>query len=238
MSILQAGIGLFMDKLEKLKIYSYSDPKRDKRSEVESFEVMFNPDTYSLNFKNVYDPNQGQNSSSRPAIYSRSEPSKLRLKLIMDGTGVTEESILGFTDPEDVHDQVQRFMKMAYKMDGQLHEPRFLVIHWGSLVYKCRLDSVDIKYSLFNKQGRPLRAELNTVFLHDIEKNERLKLEEKASPDLTHSRIVGAHDQLPIMCAEIYGSPHYYIQVAKANNLKDFRNLTPGQEIFFPPIEK
>ena len=30
----------------------------------------------------------------------------------------------------------------------------------------------------------------------------------------------------------------YYLRVAQANNLDDFRNLTPGQELFFPPLER
>ncbi|MDO9615798.1 MAG: LysM peptidoglycan-binding domain-containing protein, partial [Bacteroidota bacterium] len=30
----------------------------------------------------------------------------------------------------------------------------------------------------------------------------------------------------------------YYIEVAKANGLNDFRNLKTGQKIKFPPIEK
>ncbi len=36
----------------------------------------------------------------------------------------------------------------------------------------------------------------------------------------------------------IYGDSKYYLEVAKANNLTNFRKLTPGQEIFFPPIQK
>ncbi len=36
----------------------------------------------------------------------------------------------------------------------------------------------------------------------------------------------------------IYGSSTYYLWVAQVNNLDDFRNLTPGQKIFFPPLEQ
>jgi hypothetical protein len=39
------------------------------------------------------------------------------------------------------------------------------------------------------------------------------------------------------MCEQIYGSAAFVIQVAKANKLNDFRNLVPGQELFFPPIK-
>ena len=45
-------------------------------------------------------------------------------------------------------------------------------------------------------------------------------------------------DNLPLMCENIYGDPNYYLQVAEANNIIDFRNLIPGQKILFPRLEK
>jgi nucleoid-associated protein YgaU len=40
------------------------------------------------------------------------------------------------------------------------------------------------------------------------------------------------------MCFRIYGDSKYYLDVAAANGLDDFRSLTPGAEIRFPPIDK
>lgn len=223
-------------KLEKLNICAYTTPQRVGLPE--KFEVMFNPETYTLGYQNKYDPLQGINTSGRTASYSKSIPGDLNLTLILDGTGVDVYGLSLFGKATDVYKQVQEFLRLTYKMDGDIHEPKFLTIKWGDLNYKCRLKSVQVKYSLFDKGGVPLRAELTTVFFGDVEESERLKEENKNSPDLTHSRIVGAHDLLPLMCEKIYGSSKYYIQVAKANNLRDFRDLKPGQEIFFPPIEK
>jgi nucleoid-associated protein YgaU len=45
-------------------------------------------------------------------------------------------------------------------------------------------------------------------------------------------------DTLPLMCYRIYGDPKYYLQVAEANGLDNFRRLKPGTDIFFPPLEK
>lgn len=223
-------------KLEKLKIHAYDTPKRNGLKE--SFEVMFNPETYALKYRNVYDPKQGINTSGRTSNYAMSSPATLSLTIILDGTGVNTYGLDVFAKKVDVHDQVEEFMRLCYHMDSDLHEPKFLTISWGKLTFKCRLESVDVNYSLFDNHGVPMRAELRTNFFCDTDEKERLQQENKNSPDLTHSRIVGGHDLLPLMCERIYGSPHYYIQVAKANHLLDFRNLQPGQEIFFPPIEK
>ena len=40
------------------------------------------------------------------------------------------------------------------------------------------------------------------------------------------------------MCFKIYGDPRYYLDVARANRIDNFRKLTPGTRIFFPPLKK
>jgi nucleoid-associated protein YgaU len=50
--------------------------------------------------------------------------------------------------------------------------------------------------------------------------------------------MVKAGDTLPLMTEEIYGDDKYYLEVARINNITSFRQLQPGTEIFFPPIEK
>lgn len=228
---------LRLSKLEKLKINAYTSPERTVKPE--KFEVMFNPESYSLTYTNEYSELQGINTSGRTAKFSKSIPSDLSLTLLLDGTGVDEFGLMNILGKSpNVYAQVKEFLRLTYRMDGNIHEPKFLTITWGELTYKCRLKSVDVKYALFDQSGVPLRAELHAQFFSDVSETERLKEENKNSPDLTHSRIVGAHDLLPLMCERIYGSAKYYIHVARANNLHDFRDLKPGQEIFFPPIEK
>jgi nucleoid-associated protein YgaU len=63
-------------------------------------------------------------------------------------------------------------------------------------------------------------------------------MENNSSPDLTHIRMVKDGDTLPLMSFRIYGDSKYYLEVAKANNITNFRKLTVGRKIFFPPIEK
>ena len=91
---------------------------------------------------------------------------------------------------------------------------------------------------VFTPDGKPIRAVAKVKFKASIEELKRAAKENKSSPDLTHTRIVKAGDTLPLMCERIYGEAHRYAQVAKINGLANFRKLTPGQKILFPPIEK
>jgi len=170
--------------------------------------------------------------------YDRSLPSDLNLKLILDGTNVNKFGIeLLFGSNMTVSERVKEFLDLTFHMNGSIHQPNFLLVEWGDLIFSCRLGSVDVNYSTFDRSGKPLRAELDITLVADEEVKKRQAKENKSSPDLTHLRIVKAGDTLPLMSKEIYGSSAHYLRVAQVNGLDDFRNLPPGQEIFFPPLE-
>ena len=59
----------------------------------------------------------------------------------------------------------------------------------------------------------------------------------KKSPDLTHKVVTREGDTLPLICYDIYGDSSYYLEVAKYNNIANFRNLIPGTTLYVPPIK-
>jgi LysM repeat protein len=229
-------------KLEKLTIKAFANEQRQGRPQ-DTFTVMFNPTSYTMTYANVLANVPGVNTSGSRARYSYSRAEILTLELVLDGTGVTDfglTTLLG-QGTKSVSAQVKHFLELCFYLDGEVHEPKFLKIQWGEGVlqnFDCRLQGVDVTYTAFDKNGAPLRATLNTTFLEDLEPAKRLRKENKSSPDLPHTRIVRNGDTLPLLTKEIYGSSVYYLRVAQLNGLDNFRQLTPGQEIFFPPLEQ
>lgn len=229
-------------KLEKLRITAYRTADRGRRAKAPSeFEAMFNPASISRKYAIVWAKKQGKNTSGKAVNYERTPPETLALTLVLDGTGVDELGVLAIKSAikkqSSVDGRIKEFLKVTFDYDGSMHQPRFLKVEWGSLIFKCRLESVDIKYTLFDRDGTALRAELAVNFISDEEAAKRAKKENKQSPDLTHSRIVVEGDSLPLLTREIYGSPEYYLRVARFNDLDDFRRLTPGTRLLFPPLE-
>lgn len=229
-------------KLEKLKISVFKDRRRTGLPK-DTFKVMFNPSSFSMKHENVFEKYQGNNTSGQEARYSNSRSDEVSLKLVFDGTRVGDFGGLTLIGKgsDSVSKQIDNFLNLCFYMNGDIHEPNFLKIQWGEGAlqdFNCRLKSVDIEYTSFEKSGAPLRAELSTVFVEDLDAPKRIRKENKSSPDLGHTRLVKSGDTLPLLCKAIYGSPGYYLRVAQANNLDDFRNLTPGREIFFPPLAK
>ena len=224
-------------KLEKLKIKAYPNTKRSEAERIGTFEAMFNPTSFHQKYEIQYGKNQGFNSTGKKVNYARSKPTDLSLKLLLDGTGVHEMGILRFRQKK-VSERVEEFLKLTFRMNGKIHEPNYLVVEWGDLIFSCRLGSVDINYTSFDRDGTALRAELNVNLIADQSVEKRIAMEDKSSPDVPHTRVVKSGDTLPLLSKEIYGSSAYYLRVAQANNLDNFRNLQPGQEIFFPTLEK
>ncbi len=223
-------------KLEKLKIEVYGNRLRIGLPK-DSLKVMFNPESYSLSYENEFSKYQGINTTAKSSKYILSKPADLSLKIIIDGTGVSEQGIVTIFNKKDVYGEVQQFLNATVDVDGDLHEPKFLKIVWGKLSFDCRLLSVTVNYTLFDQSGNPLRAELDTSFKADTDNTKALKKSNLSSPDLTHKRTVKENDTLPLLCESIYGTPDYYLEVAKANKLTNFRVLYPGQELFFPPVK-
>ncbi len=227
-------------KLEKLTINVYGNRLRIGLPQ-KGFKVMYNPESFSMKHVNDYQKLQGIDTSGRTAKYSHSRAEELVLELIFDGTGVGDfgASTLVGLGTASVSKQVGDFLDLCFHMDGKLHEPKFLKIQWGQgelKAFDCRLESVDVTYTSFDRSGAPLRAKLAAKFVEDLEPSKRLKLENKQSPDLTQSRVVKAGDTLPLLCKEVYGDAGHYLFVARKNQLDDFRNLTPGQSLRFPPL--
>jgi len=232
-------------KLQKLTVKAYNTRVRSSADLIGSFEAMYNPGSFSQEYEIEYSGKlqQAYNSTGQAVKYARSKPRELNIKLILDGTGVEQMGISLLKARKSVSDRVKEFIDLTFRMNGEIHEPNFLVVEWGGkqdggLIFSCRLGRVNVTYNSFNRDGSPLRAELDVTLISDQDVKKRMRKENKKSPDLSRTHTVQAGDTLTLLCKAIYGSARYYLKIAEVNNLNNFRALTPGQELLFPPLEK
>ena len=223
-------------ELTKLKIKGYKDERFSQEIADGEFNTLMNPENYRIRYEVSQNQNQAQGTSSTAPRFNKTLPEDLQLDFVFDRSGV----IKGFADENGVGiiDDIEKFKKIVLDYNGNQHKPNYLVISWGSLLFKGSLKDMEITYKLFKPDGTPIRANIHATFKGFIEDNLRVARENNKSPDLTHIRVVGEGDTLPLMTFRIYGDSKYYLEVAKANKLVNFRKLTPGQQIFFPPIDK
>lgn len=232
-------------KLAKLTIAAYKDVARSSPVDPHkpTMEVQYNPETLSMKYESVFQGRQGIATSSAQARFSYSRSKVLNVALVFDGTNVGDSGLYTFVrHVPTVAERIKRFLDLCYQIQGEIHEPAYLKLTWSKDVlgpsFDCRLQSVDIKYTAFNRDGSPLHAELAVVFVEDLAPKIKAASPPLSSPDLSHRRVVRSGDTLPLLCREIYGSAEHYLRVAEVNRLDDFRSLRPGQELIFPPFER
>ncbi len=248
-------------KLVKLTITAYKDGNFTADGEIDKMEALINPEGYKESFTVEYDKTQEPGNDGDEPKFNKIKPGEFSFRLLFDSTGVfnsieslddalnsiadnisafVPSFLSGDEDEVDrgVFDEIEHLKKLTIQLNGDTHQNNPLIIAWGALIVKCKLTKLDIDYKLFNASGYPIRAVATINCINTISDEERKALENKKSPDLTHIRHVKAGDTLPLMCYRIYKDPAYYLEVAKANNLQNFRKLKAGQKIIFPPIRK
>lgn len=212
------------------------------------FRVFINPNSYSLAYKNIYNSDSSNGQQADNLKFTETRSPELNLEFLFDGTGVVQQnsgnrllnllSGTGGFAAEAVEKQLSEFLEATGDYDGTIHKPFNIRINWGNLEFKGVLLEFTVDYKLFNADGRPLRAIGKAKFHGSISEALANAMSKPNSPDLTHTRMVKAGDTLPLMTEQIYGDDKYYLEVARINNITSFRQLQPGTEIFFPPIEK
>ncbi|GAB2765104.1 peptidoglycan-binding protein [Rhabdobacter roseus] len=220
-------------KLEKMLIFAYRNPDLSDGSKVGEFRALMNPESYQLNYKIEYQDGQGQGTSSSQQKFKMTKPEEFSFEFLFDNTGIIDGQ-----PKKDIWEDLKTFKQLLVDYDGEIHQPRHFKLVWGVTVFKGRLTELNITFKLFKPDGTPIRAVAKTTFKGSIEENLRVAKEDPKSPDLTHERIVGAGEHLSYLCFQIYEDPRYYLQVARANDLTNFRRIATGSRLLFPPLDK
>ena len=226
-----------LSELKKLKIEAFDTIKFD--NSIGEYTVLFNPTGYTQKYEITYEEKKGINSTSESQKFGRIKPQVYQFDLIFDGTGVSGGiNSIAAKKKDFVAKEIKKFLKVSGKLYGDSHRPPFLKIAWGNMILSCVLKSADISYSLFHSNGYPLRARIKATFAEAIDEELQNAKDRRNSPDLTHMRLIKDKDTLPMLSYEIYGDTHYYLKIAKYNNLVNFRNLKTGVTLEFPPTKK
>lgn len=235
-------------KLKKLIIRCFKDNKFKQEIKELKYTALLNPEKYSQTYKTEYKKEQASGNSATDPKFTRSLPSDLDFEFLFDRTGVlvhygddpeaSSDDTVYKDQGKGIIDDIANFKKAVFDYNGDKHKPNYLWISWGSLTFQGILTELAIEYKLFRPDGTPIRATAKVKFISHVEAEKRAAGENNQSPDLTHYRKVKGGDTLPLMTHRIYGDSKYYLEVAKANEMVNFRKLTAGQELFFPPLKK
>jgi hypothetical protein len=222
-----------------LKIIAYDSPAGGKKSnEIDEFVVGFNPSSFTVNNKIEYKKTEAKGQDGGDPQFEKIPPLEFSIEFTIDGTGVAMGSQQGKDQKDYLKKQVKKLRDVTgCNINGDIHRPNYLAVLWGTFYIECVLTTLNITYNLFDRTGSPLRAKVNCSFLERIGPGKGGRKSRLESPDLTKYVVAKEGDQLPLLVKDKYNDPAYYIQVARINKLKNFRNIQPGQTLILPPLK-
>lgn len=253
--MIQSALGI----VDKMRIEVYKSSKYDTPKK--TIFVQLNPEKYSIKQNVIFCEGQPIGASNNDLKFNKIEGEEVSFEFLFDSTGVVppgkiksgkgtmsflEQSAGSVNGPvnanfseqtKSVEEELEGFKNLLMGYNGETHETSYLNLIWGGYSLKCRLKSLEIDYTLFRKDGRPIRAKAKCVFKGTSTYKLMLASQKKSSPDLTHERTFEMNDKLTLMAENIYENPSYYIDVANNNSLLSFRAIDVGQKITFPPIK-
>jgi hypothetical protein len=219
---------------KKMAIQAFEDEDFSKKTGT-PYDVLINPAEYSHNFTILYNDTSGAGASAPSPGFNKMGKETMSFTIWFDGTGVVPGFPLS-QGSSSVDEQITVFKKMAFRLDGKIHSPNYLEISWGTLVFRCRLVTMNLTYTMFRPSGEPIRAKCVLSLASYVSADERKKEAAEQSPDMSHLVSVKSGDTLPLLCYRVYGTSVHYAAVARANGLTSFRNLPAGTQLLFPPL--
>jgi Contractile injection system tube protein/LysM domain len=212
--------------------------------------VSFNPTEYTLNKSAQIHEVTIPGLDSPVLQFVRGQTETLALDLFFDSTeqGMDDNatSVARLTD---------QFYKLV-KIDGATHAPPVCFFSWGedfpghrsydSLSgstgsqqrhgFKCLVESVRQRFTLFSPQGVPLRATL-TVSLKEYKTlTEQIAEINKQSADHTHVHVVEIGQTISQIAYRVLDDPARWRLIADQNRVLDPLNLKPGTALEIPAV--
>jgi LysM repeat protein len=222
--------------LERMVITAYTDANFTAKTG-SPFTVWINPATYTQDLNIRYTNRQAPGSNGPSPEFNQVGQDNISFDLVFDTTGVIPPPVAGTPLPANgVATLIATFRKLVLTVNGKIHRPNYVMLSWAQLQFQCVLSRMKVNYTLFKPNGTPLRATVSVTFLGFASEKQLAQEAQLSSPDVSHLVTVVSGDTLPALSHRIYGSSLYYMQVAKHNNLTNFRRLTPGTQLVFPPL--
>lgn len=215
---------------EKLKI-KLGKVQGSSFSAEKTLEICFNPTEYSISESNDYAEAQIPGLGAPIIQFKQGKARTLSLELMLDTYDTKDAS------KKDIRNKFIKPLEKAIQVDSDLHAPLFCQIIWGTLNFVGILESLEKKYTLFNKSGIPVRARVTLkvkeyIPLPLIVKNARL-----SSPDRRKMFTLKDGDDIWQMSYRAYEDPAQWRVIAEANNIDDPLELEPGKDLIIPVLD-
>lgn len=195
---------------------------------------MFNPFEYAVTKSNSY-ATASKDSDVPHKQFKEAGAKTLRLNLIFD----TYESK---TNVDEDIKELWEFMTPTVPVDPGKNKdkkrPPYVTFSWGDFNFVAVITTMTHKFTLFNKDGNPVRAKVDITFAQHIDKKDL----EGQNPTSRSDQVLRTWqiirgDRLDTIAAAVYGDAERWVDIAEYNELDNPLALRTGHTIMIPELE-
>jgi hypothetical protein len=222
--------------LQPAAIYECVEDRSQVRKKTggKSVKFMFNPTDYSVSKKNKYEAKPKNKANTPNMEFKNPESTTLSLKgLVFDS----------YEELNPLKQDISKVTRVLLELmdviedssDSAKSRPAPVVFEWGKFQFFAVITGVTQKFTLFTKDGTPVRAEVDV----DLSQHLDNKLYKKTNPTsgggpLERVWQVRAGDRLDLIAAQVYGDSQKWRLIAARNGLHNPLLLRAGQSLRIP----
>lgn len=217
-------MSLFERSLARLTLTAYSD--REMTHQVGSIAAMYNPAALQLGFAAEYQTDEFLSNTTQSSTYHRTLPGGFDIELLFDAY------MPGNDTP--VEEQISSLRDLCYAVNSDKEEPSFLQVKWGQMrwdnrgYFAGRMRSLSVRYTLFDRDGTPLRATASLSLIADASltlqaSSQRLKK--------TSVLRLPAATTVALLAATALAGTVSYLDLAVGNDMDNLHDAAPGDTL-------
>ncbi len=232
---------IFGDGELKKATLSYESTEKGKKVKI---PVQFNPSEYSISRRARYGDTTGQQQEPHPKNLQTkgSSLANLKVKLLLDTATeypdyVVKSELKKYIDSDKELSKICKDISMLTKMYPKTHAQSMVTFTWGDMEFQGFITSLNINYKMFNRNGYPVRAELDLGILGEDKKIlQTLGAKPRESPDRTKYRTLHQKDELWMLAEEEYQDPACWKEIAKENGILNPRKVDYTKQLKVPSL--
>jgi hypothetical protein len=233
------GIDLFVGG-QLTKAMLMVDQSDDRSGMLGEFlEFQFNPETIKIN--------RAQSRTSTPVMGTQDRQQDQNAAPQNESTIQLSNIIFDTYENKPFDSVYVKYIKMLEDFvgyDPHKHAPPNLIFTWGRFTgdlsadaaLKCKLDNLDVEYTMFLNDGTPVRAKVNMTLRLGLTHEEQADSKSMKSPDHAKLVTVKRGETLSDIAAVEYDNPGEWRRIAAANEIDDPMSIAPGTKLIVPPI--
>jgi len=200
------------------------------------FEVLFNPDEYTVNKDNNFAQAAVPGLSSPLLQFVNGNLRTLEMELVFDSLEQHRHANRTVNAANsDVRKLTQQVVDLM-AITPDTHAPPPVLFAWGGLTFTGVLAKVSQKYTMFLETGIPIRARLHVTFNEWKTALTEAKEVRRQTSDYTRLYRLAQGQTLSQVAAVFYGDPAMWRPIAIANKLTDPRRLPTALVLAIPKL--